>query len=251
MAYVTIAENGNWLANGGILVMAVIAALIVLAVNSVLPALIVRSRIDRRMRQRARGRLALTYDDGPGVKLTPALLDLLDKHQASATFYLLGFRAMRHPEVCDQIVDAGHEIGCHTYGHAHAWKSTPWQPVLDLLKGYRAMARWLPTPAVFRPPFGKLTTWTWLATLAKRTPLAWWTCDSGDTWPQRPDPDRIVQQVIDDRGGVVLLHSHDRQDEGHQQYVLELTEKLLCAARTHALDICTVSELMAATPNPR
>ena len=70
-------------------------------------------------RERAAGRrVALTYDDGPNPEQTPRLLDLLDRHDAKATFFLIGKWAEREPELIREIVAArGHAIGNHTYTH--------------------------------------------------------------------------------------------------------------------------------------
>ncbi|MBX3724971.1 MAG: polysaccharide deacetylase family protein [Xanthomonadales bacterium] len=58
----------------------------------------------------------LTFDDGPCAD-TPALLDLLDRHRARATFFLVGARARRHPGLVREIVRRGHEVANHTDSH--------------------------------------------------------------------------------------------------------------------------------------
>lgn len=58
----------------------------------------------------------LTFDDGPS-SLTPKVLDILDKHQIKATFFVLGKQALSSPEYIRQIVDGGHTLGNHTYDH--------------------------------------------------------------------------------------------------------------------------------------
>lgn len=56
--------------------------------------------------------VALTIDDGPSAA-TPEILDVLDEHGASATFFLLGEQVRRHPDRARSIVAAGHEVGHH------------------------------------------------------------------------------------------------------------------------------------------
>ena len=69
-------------------------------------------------RERAAGRrLALTFDDGPNPEQTPRLLELLARHDAKATFFLIGEWAEREPELIRELVAAGHAIGKHTYSH--------------------------------------------------------------------------------------------------------------------------------------
>jgi len=65
----------------------------------------------------ARGEMAITIDDGPEPKVTPAVLDLLDRHGAKATFFCIGERAMRHPDLCREIVDRGHLVENHSLRH--------------------------------------------------------------------------------------------------------------------------------------
>src|SRR5437660_11793757 len=59
--------------------------------------------------------VALTFDDAPHEELTPALLDVLDRHAATATFFCLGERAAERPELVRQLVRRGHEVGNHLW----------------------------------------------------------------------------------------------------------------------------------------
>ena len=69
-------------------------------------------------RERAAGRrLALTFDDGPNPEQTPRLLELLARHDAKATFFLIGEWAEREPGLIRELAAAGHAIGNHTYTH--------------------------------------------------------------------------------------------------------------------------------------
>ena len=212
-------------------------------VLSFLPPVLYRRMADASMKRHCRGRLVLTYDDGPGTVLTPPLLQLLSKHHARASFYLVGFRAERFPAMADEIVQAGHDLGCHTQWHRNAWKLTPWRGVREVAEGYRTMSRWFGARAPFRPPFGKLTTWTWLALARRGAPICWWTCDAGDTAATLPHPDSIVRKIVNDGGGVVLMHSHDRGSDRHE-YVLDVTGRLIAAAHAHHLRIITMTELL-------
>jgi peptidoglycan/xylan/chitin deacetylase (PgdA/CDA1 family) len=59
----------------------------------------------------------LTFDDGPHPQHTPLLLDLLAKHGVKASFFLVGQKIERHPELVERIVAAGHMLGNHSYSH--------------------------------------------------------------------------------------------------------------------------------------
>jgi peptidoglycan/xylan/chitin deacetylase (PgdA/CDA1 family) len=62
--------------------------------------------------------IALTFDDGPDPVNTKALLEVLEKYKIQATFFVLGKRAEKHPELLKKMVEAGHEIANHSYSHA-------------------------------------------------------------------------------------------------------------------------------------
>ncbi|MBN1757803.1 MAG: polysaccharide deacetylase family protein [Chitinispirillaceae bacterium] len=62
-------------------------------------------------------RCALTFDDGPDPRLTPAVLDLLDEFNVTATFFLIARKARQHAELAREIVNRGHEVACHDLDH--------------------------------------------------------------------------------------------------------------------------------------
>src|SRR5262249_52751001 len=99
--------------------------------------------------------IALTFDDGPNPALTPRLLELLERHQARATFFLVGRWANAHPSIVRDIQAGGHTIGNHTTTHPNlVWLSkrrivaelAPRQAIIEDIVGVR--------PALVRPPFG-------------------------------------------------------------------------------------------------
>ena len=69
----------------------------------------------------ARREIAITIDDGPDPEVTPAVLDLLDAHQARATFFVIASAAARHPALCREIVRRGHSVQNHSDRHSHAF----------------------------------------------------------------------------------------------------------------------------------
>jgi len=59
----------------------------------------------------------LTFDDGPDKRFTPTILDHLKRFNAKATFFVVGRRARKHPDIVRRIIDEGHDIGNHTLSH--------------------------------------------------------------------------------------------------------------------------------------
>ncbi|MDF3141899.1 MULTISPECIES: bifunctional polysaccharide deacetylase/glycosyltransferase family 2 protein [unclassified Streptomyces] len=84
--------------------------------------------------------VALTYDGGPDPYWTPRLLDLLRRHHAHATFFLLGAEAARHPELVRRILDEGHEIGSHTYTGADLGSSSRVRTAMELTLTEKTLA---------------------------------------------------------------------------------------------------------------
>ena len=61
--------------------------------------------------------VALTFDDGPHPRLTPRMLDLLDRHHVKAAFFMMGRNVERYPDTARLVLARGHEVGNHSYSH--------------------------------------------------------------------------------------------------------------------------------------
>lgn len=186
--------------------------------------------------------LVLTYDDGPGEKLTPLLLDLLKSRNAKATFFITGFRATMHPDLVDEIANQGHEVACHTQQHLNAWRTWPWRSVIDINQGYESLSRWIPQDGRFRPPFGKMTLLTWARIKGRRAPLGWWTITSGDDFEVLPNTNIAANKAKSEGGGVVLFHDFDREEQ-RAEFMLESTSKLLDVANEQGWNVRTLNDL--------
>ncbi len=98
--------------------------------------------------------VALTFDDGPDPVHTPRLLEILARHGARATFFLIGERASRHPSVVAGIAAAGHAIGNHTWDHPDL-TLVPARACRDQIERCAAAIGPVAAP-LFRPPYGRL-----------------------------------------------------------------------------------------------
>jgi peptidoglycan/xylan/chitin deacetylase (PgdA/CDA1 family) len=103
-----------------------------------------------------RGEIALTFDDGPDPRLTPAVLDLLDAWGAKASFFCIGRRASAHPALIREIAARGHGVENHSHAHAGAFACyTPAALHRDLTRAQTAIGGITGRPpAFFRPPMG-------------------------------------------------------------------------------------------------
>lgn len=126
-------------------------------------------------------RLALTFDDGPDPVHTPPVLDLLARHGATATFFVLGDRADLQPALVRRIVEEGHEIANHSQRH-RAFASMPVAAQLaEIDEADAVLRRYSPQPRFwFRPPQGRLPLSLAIALARRRHPVAMWSLDSHD-----------------------------------------------------------------------
>jgi len=154
------------------------------------------------------GELALTFDDGPDPATTPGVLEALAEHRVRATFFVLGERAERHPELISRLVEAGHEVALHGHRHRHPWLRTPGALVRDLERGYRVLTELIGRPPrFFRPPHGG---WTWpllARVLALGLVPVQWEVEAGD-WQAGATPERVAAKVLGRvlPGSVVVMH---------------------------------------------
>jgi peptidoglycan/xylan/chitin deacetylase (PgdA/CDA1 family) len=103
--------------------------------------------------------LVLTFDDGPGWRITPVLLDMLAEYNVRATFFLLGRNIVGREAIVRRIAKEGHEICSHGYHHLHSWKVPPWKTLAGIKSGWRTIDAALDSDNrvyPFRPPYGKL-----------------------------------------------------------------------------------------------
>jgi peptidoglycan/xylan/chitin deacetylase (PgdA/CDA1 family) len=102
--------------------------------------------------------VALTFDDGPDPVSTPPLLALLAKRNVRATFFVIGWRATKYPELIDAILAGGHSVGNHSYRHSYlALLRGPQTLRKEIMDTQKALARNGIQPLVFRPPVGITT----------------------------------------------------------------------------------------------
>jgi len=158
----------------------------------------------------AKKSVALTFDDGPDPEFTPRILDILREKNVDATFFVIGKKAEKYPELLRQIIDEGHEIGNHSYSHHYliAFFSTL-KLVKDLSRCneiiFQAIGN---TPRFFRPPFG-VTNPRYPAALKENNLLSiGWSLRSLDT--RTNNKNRLVKKVISNlkTGDIVLLHDN-------------------------------------------
>jgi len=161
---------------------------------------------------------ALTFDDGPHETATPAILDLLDEHNAKATFFVLGDTVSRHPNLVREIARRGHAIGNHTFDHPHLVE-IPARDVRSQIRRCRAAVedalhrefdadKGSPQdPKIFRPPRGYADVRERLNALWLGYTTVTWSFHGTD-WEEERTALDIAEDLLTQLhpGAVVVLH---------------------------------------------
>lgn len=162
----------------------------------------------------ARG-VALTFDDGPHPVHTPKVLDLLDAAGVKATFFVIGHKAEKHPEIVRAIVTRGHALGVHGYAHDRLFSLRSLRFVredlrraVDVLTSITGERPWL-----FRPPVGHTSSRIARAVEELDLEVIGWSVRGrdglGGATAERTAA-RIVPDLRD--GAIVLLHDAAERD---------------------------------------
>ena len=186
--------------------------------------------------------VALTFDDGPTAEMTRPLLDLLEKEQISATFFVTGAELEKNMDRGIRIVSNGHELGNHSYSHTRMIFVTPSYveqeiertDVLIREAGYQNQIH-------FRPPYGKkLFVLPYYLSKTGRTTV---------TWDVEPDSDagatadEIAQRAVEGTrpGSIILLHvMYPNRRES-----FKAVGKIIEGLKSQGYEFVTVSALMA------
>ena len=148
--------------------------------------------------------LALTFDDGPDPRGTPAVLQALQRAGVKATFFVLGARVEEHPDLLERTLDAGHTVEVHGFEHLRHPHSTREAVAIDLDRALDSLARTGVVPERWRIPWGHLADFSQEIARARQLEIVGWDADTHD-W--RGDDARTMLAGLElRRGGIVLAH---------------------------------------------
>lgn len=195
-------------------------------------------------RAAARGEIAITIDDGPDPEVTPAVLALLDRHGVRASFFCIGERITRHPQLAREIVARGHGLENHSQHHLNRFSLLGPRALRAEIAGAQesiafatgAAARFFRAPAGLRNPFLEPE----LASAGLK--LVSWTRRGFDTVTS--DPDRVLARLLRGlaAGDILLLHDgHAARAGGGDPVILTVLPRLLAAVRAAGLKPVTLS----------
>lgn len=181
-------------------------------------------QVDEQTGNTKKKQVALTFDDGPDPKVTPKILATLAKYDAKATFFMLGSRVEFYPEIAGDVLEAGHELGNHTWTHANLTNMASDAIIEEVSRTNNIIEQSTGSaPTVFRPPYGAFND-DMLNILS--LPVVLWDVDTLD-WKHRDATQLLasVKSSVHD-GSTILMHDiHLSTAQGLESVLAYLTSE--------------------------
>jgi peptidoglycan/xylan/chitin deacetylase (PgdA/CDA1 family) len=190
--------------------------------------------------------VALTFDDGPNDVHTPALLEVLARHNVRATFFMIGKFVEQRPAIARAVADAGHVIGNHTHTHPNLifrHQSVVRRELEDCKRAFNGAG--IAPAGLFRPPHGGRTPAV-LRTVRDMSfePIMW----SVSGWDWNPHSPQKIAHIVhrQGRGGdVILLHDGSHHGIGTDRSAsVRATELILERYLGEGYEFVTIPEMM-------
>ena len=184
--------------------------------------------------------IALTFDDGPHPEFTPMVLELLQKFDAKATFFLIGKNVEKYPDLVKDIVNKGHIIGNHSYKHSNNYGFLSTNSLIsDLNKNKQLIYDTVGLKMkFFRPPFGVTNPKITKAILSLKLKTFGWSIRTYDTTAKKTEV--IVSRVKAKlkKGEVILMHDTSKKS-------VEALDKVLNYMNEKNLKSITLTQLFS------
>lgn len=151
----------------------------------------------------------LTFDDGPIPKVTPWVLDVLDKYGIKATFFMVGDNIRKHPDEFHMVVERGHRIGNHTFNHIRGLS----YDINSYLENTDKACKMMMNTNLFRPPHGYMSPKQYVE-LKKRYKIVMWDLVTRD-YNRKFTGEQILQKVKKyvRNGSIITFHDSLKSEE--------------------------------------
>ncbi|MBU0686725.1 MAG: polysaccharide deacetylase family protein [Candidatus Margulisbacteria bacterium] len=188
-------------------------------------------------------KVALTFDDGPSKGYTERVLDILQKENAKATFFVLGLKVAMNPDILKRMYEEGHEIGSHTYYHTDldAMDNEEFESELktttELIEDITGKK-----DELFRPPHGRLTYEKRKILEEKGYDIVMWSVHADDfSYPNGwvRSSEAIAERVINSVHGGDIVLMHDRTNQ-----LVEALPQIVKELKAKGYKFVTISELV-------
>lgn len=175
----------------------------------------------------SRNEIAITFDDGPDPDVTPKVLEILDLHQAKASFFVIGDKAAAYPDLVREIAKRGHSVENHSRKHSSAFGFLAWTALMKDIGAAQQIIAGITgrSPAFFRSPMGIRN--PMLDPVMARLGLRYitWTRRGFDT--VAGDPELVLERLTHRLAAGDILLLHDRGARDRRAMVLEVLPALL------------------------
>ena len=185
--------------------------------------------------------VALTFDDGPNLTLTEAVLEKLREYNVVATFYLLASAINdKSGPMLQHMIDQGCEIGVHGWNHNDMTTFSSSENCKRLLKAADEISGWIEggyTPKTMRPPGGKTSGSVYSGARAANMAVVKWSVDTADWLTQN---EKKIMEVVKKKtrnGAIILCHDHHAP-------TLNVLDEMIPWLLEQGYDLVTVSELI-------
>jgi len=189
-------------------------------------------------------KVALTFDDVPDPRFTPKVLDVLKRKGVHGSFFVMGNRAKRYPELVRRIHEEGHNIGNHSYNHPDYAKMSLGRMQDQVSRTENAIMNAVGfRPKFIRPPYGEIVPIQLEWAKRKGYTVVNWDVDSSD-WRQL-SADQVFRNVTRSvkPGSVILMHAGGGTGQSLRGTV-EALPKIIDWLREHDYEPVTLTELL-------
>ncbi len=164
----------------------------------------------------------LTFDDGPNPKVTDYILKVLKKNNIKATFFCVGNKIEKYPDIINKIKQEGHIIGNHSYSHINGFKTSTKKYIKDISKCQEL----IPNTKIFRPPFGKITP-IQISKLKQDFKIIMWDVMAYD-FRDSLTKEECLLNVTDnvESGSIIVLHDNLKSFEKIKYILPKIIDKL-------------------------
>ncbi|MFY0689431.1 MAG: polysaccharide deacetylase family protein [Cyclobacteriaceae bacterium] len=153
----------------------------------------------------------LTFDDGPNPDATSYVLNILDRFDAKATFFMLGENVEKYPELVLEVVSRGHTIGNHSYSHFDGWRLSNGKFFKDIEDGQNCLDQLnIGHRKLFRPPYGRITWRQGHYLINQGYEVIMWQLLSGDFFKELNLTSARRALLSCGSGSIVVFHDSDK-----------------------------------------
>jgi len=173
----------------------------------------------------------LTFDDGPNSRVTPLVLDILDRYEVKATFFCVGENVSRFPDVFDEVKRRGHTVGNHTFNHLKGFEYATDYYVRNVEK-----ANGYIKSDLFRPPHGQIKP-SQIKALKDDYRIIMWDFITYD-YDKRIEPEKIIAEVKkrSRNGSIVVFHDSLKAEKN----VLQVLPEALRFWKENGYKVCHI-----------